>query len=368
MFLQSLSLQFFKNYEKAEVSFCDHFNCLVGINGSGKTNILDAIHYLSTTKSAFHALDSQSINHEGQYFVVNGQFSIENRQSKVHCSLKKNSRKLFKVDDAEYEKLSEHVGKYPVVLIAPNDDELIRESNETRRKFFDSIISQYDPEYLRSLIKYNHHLKQRNALLKSMNESGKIDAVMVETYDKPLIALGTEIAKKRKAFVKEFLPHLQSNYDQISDKREQIAVQYNTKVLAKNFGEQYAKGLQKDVITQRTNLGIHRDEYLFEIDDFLIKKYGSQGQQKSLLISLKLAQFEFIKSHLGKTPILLLDDIFDKLDDGRISQLMTIIGSDDFGQVFVTDAREERTKSLLHGKFEPMKIFRVENNTVQEVS
>lgn len=368
MFLQSLSLQYFKNYEKAEVSFCDHFNCLVGINGSGKTNVLDAIHYLSTTKSAFHALDSQSINHDGKYFVINGQFAQGDKQSKVHCSLKKNSRKLFKVDDAEYDKLSEHVGKYPVVLIAPNDDELIRESNETRRKFFDSIISQYDQEYLRALIKYNHHLKQRNALLKSMNESGKVDAVMVESYDKPLIALGVEIAKNRKDFVKEFLPHLQANYDKISEKREQITVDYNTKVLAKDFAQQYAKGLQKDVITQRTNLGIHRDEYLFEIDQFLIKKYGSQGQQKSLLISLKLAQFEFIKTHLGKTPILLLDDIFDKLDDGRISQLMAIIGSDNFGQVFVTDAREERTRSLLEGKFDPMKIFKVENNSIEEMA
>lgn len=365
MFLQSLSLQYFKNYEKAEVSFCDHFNCLVGTNGSGKTNVLDAIHYLSTTKSAFHALDSQSINHDGQYFVVNGQFSTGDKKNKVHCSLKKNSRKTFKVDDVEYEKLSEHVGKFPIVLIAPNDDELIRESNETRRKFFDSIISQYDSEYLRALIKYNHHLKQRNALLKSMNESGRIDTVMVETYNNPLITLGQEIAKVRLAFIQEFLPHLQANYDKIADKQEKVNVVYHTKVLAEDYRIQYTKGLQKDVMTQRTNLGIHRDEYLFEIDKFLIKKYGSQGQQKSLLISLKLAQFQFIKAHLGKTPILLLDDIFDKLDDGRISQLMSIIGSDDFGQVFVTDAREERTRSLLLGKFEPMKMFRVDNNQIE---
>ncbi|WP_422360861.1 DNA replication/repair protein RecF [Reichenbachiella sp.] len=367
MFLQSLSLQYFKNYEKAEVSFCDHFNCLVGMNGSGKTNVLDAIHYLSTTKSAFHSLDSQSINHEGQYFVVNGEFKKDEKINKVHCSLKRNSRKTFKVDDAEYEKLSEHVGRFPLVLIAPNDDELIRESNETRRRFFDSIISQYDSQYLRALIKYNHQLKQRNALLKSMNESGKVDQVMVETYDKPLISFGVEIAKKRKGFIKEFLPHLQSNYDLISDKKEQVDIAYNTKVLAKDYGQQYAKGLQKDVITQRTNLGIHRDEFLFEIDKHLIKKFGSQGQQKSLLISLKLAQFEFIKSHLGVTPILLLDDIFDKLDDDRISQLMSIIGSEAFGQVFVTDAREERTRSLLQGKFEPMKTFRVEGNLIEEL-
>lgn len=367
MFLQSLSLQFFKNYEKAEVSFCEHFNCLVGMNGSGKTNVLDAIHYLSTTKSAFHSLDSQSINHEGQYFVINGNFSIKENEKKVHCSLKKNSRKTFKVDDTEYEKLSEHVGKFPLVLIAPNDDELIRDSNETRRKFFDSIISQYDHEYLKLLITYNHHLKQRNALLKSFSERKKVDYVMLETYDQPLLSIGTSIAKTRKKFVQEFIPHLQKNYDLISDKKEQVHITYGTKVLEKDYKEKYQKGVDKDIITQRTNLGIHRDEYLFEIDSHLIKKYGSQGQQKSLLISLKLAQFEFIKSHLNETPILLLDDIFDKLDDERISQLMKIIGSDDFGQVFITDAREERTKTLLKDKFEPMKIFRVDQNTIQEV-
>lgn len=368
MFLQSLSLQYFKNYEKADVSFCNHFNCLVGMNGSGKTNILDAIHYLSTTKSAFHALDAQSINHDGKYFVVNGAFEKSDKAHKVHCSLKKNSRKTFKVDEAEYDKLSEHVGKFPVVLIAPNDDELIRESNETRRKFFDSIISQYDPAYLQALIKYNHHLKQRNALLKKMNESGKIDTLMLDTYNQPMIQLCVEIAKKRMAFIEEFLPHLQANYDRISDQKERVSIVYQTKVLSTDFAQQYAKGTQKDVITQRTNLGIHRDEYLFEIDCYLIKKFGSQGQQKSLLISLKLAQFEFVKSHLGITPLLLLDDIFDKLDDERIAQLMAIIGSDDFGQVFVTDAREERTRSLLEGKFDPMKIFRVENNTIEELA
>lgn len=367
MFLQSLSLQYFKNYEKAEVSFCDHFNCLVGINGSGKTNILDAIHYLSATKSAFHALDSQSIAHGSQYFVINGQFEISGTESKVHCSLKKNSRKMFKVNDLEYEKLSEHVGRFPVVLIAPNDDELIRESNEVRRKFFDSIISQYDSVYLKALIKYNYYLKQRNALLKSMAESDQVDKVMLESYDEPLIKTAQEIAKKRAIFIDEFLPHFQSNYAKIAGKREQVSIGYHTKVLSDLYQEEYRKGIQKDIITQRTNLGIHRDEFLFEIDELLIKKYGSQGQQKSLLISLKLAQFEFVKSHLGLTPILLLDDIFDKLDDGRIQELMHIISSEDFGQVFVTDAREERTRKLLQGKFESMKIFRVANNCLEEI-
>lgn len=206
MLLQSLSLQYFKNYEKAEVSFCDHFNCLVGANGSGKTNLLDAIHYLCATKSAFHGLDSQSIRHDGPYFAINGRFSFLDKESKVHCSLKKNGRKTFKVDGSEYEKLSEHVGKFPLVLIAPNDDELIRENNDVRRKFFDSIISQYDPGYLRALIKYNRYLKQRNALLKSMAESGKVDHVMLESYDDPLIQGSQEIAKKGTRLSRGFSP------------------------------------------------------------------------------------------------------------------------------------------------------------------
>lgn len=367
MFLQSLSLQYFKNYEKAEVSFCDHFNCLVGINGSGKTNILDAIHYLSSTKSAFHSLDSQSINHEGSYFVVNGVISVKEKHHKVHCSLKKNSRKTFKVDDAEYEKLSQHIGRFPVVLIAPSDDELIRESNEVRRKYFDSIISQYDANYLQTLIRYNHLLKQRNALLKSVAESGKVNQVMLDTYNAPLIKDSQAIAAVRKQFVQEFLPHFQRNYDRIAEGREEVDITYVSKALDDDFAQKYKEGTQRDIITQRTNMGAHRDEYQFKIEGYPIKKFGSQGQQKSLLISLKLAQFEFVKSHLDITPILLLDDIFDKLDDGRIQHMMAIIGSDDFGQVFLTDAREERTRSLLLGKFDPMKIFRVENNQIQEV-
>ncbi|MEO9966016.1 MAG: DNA replication/repair protein RecF [Reichenbachiella sp.] len=367
MFLQSLSLQYFKNYEKAEVSFCDHFNCLVGLNGSGKTNILDSIYYLSTTKSAFHALDSQSIQHDGQYFVINGQISLSKKEHKIHCSLKRNSRKTFKVDDSEYDKLSEHVGKFPIVLIAPNDDELIRESNEVRRRFFDSIISQYDSEYLKLLIRYNHYLKQRNALLKKMAESGRVDKVMLETYKTPMVNDSAEIAMKRRSFIQEFLPHFQNNYDRIADKKERVEIVYNTKALSADFGKQFADNIQRDIQSQRTGLGIHRDEYIFEIDGFPIKKYGSQGQQKSLLISLKLAQFGFVKSHLKITPILMLDDIFDKLDDGRIDRLMSIIGSKEFGQVFLTDAREERTRSLLSEKFEPMKIFRVEENMITEL-
>lgn len=367
MFLQSISLQNFKNYEHTEATFCERFNCIVGLNGSGKTNLIDAIHYLAMTKSAFNTIDAQNIRHDNDYFVINSSISKHGKTHELHCSLKKSKQKTFKVDQAEYDKLSHHMGQFPAVLIAPNDDELIRDSNETRRKFFDSIIGQADPAYLSELIKYNFYLKQRNALLKSFAETGKKDKLLLESYNQPMIKGSLAIAKKRKTFLTSFQPHFENNYEKISSQKDTISIAYNPKALLDTFESDFQAGLEKDMITQRSNLGIHRDEFLFKINDFPLKKFGSQGQQKSFLISLKLAQFEFIKSNLGITPILLLDDIFDKLDDGRIAQLMRIIGSDQFGQLFITDAREERTKALLMGQFETIKMFRAKDQHIQEV-
>ncbi|UXP33289.1 DNA replication/repair protein RecF [Reichenbachiella agarivorans] len=364
MFLQSLKLSNFKNYQSEEVDFCDHINCFVGLNGSGKTNILDAIYYLSLTKSAFNSIDSQNIRHGESFFAVKGNFLLKERERLVHCSLKSQEKKLFKVDGQEYEKLSQHIGQFPVVMIAPNDDELIRESNEVRRKFFDSIISQYDQEYLSWLIKYNHHLKQRNALLKTFKESRRFDDTLLTNYDHTLIHVGKLIAGRRQAFIQEYQPYFQRNYHMISEDREQVQITYNSKGLASDFEAQFNKSRERDMVMLRTLVGVHRDEYLFSINGQALKKYGSQGQQKSSLISLKLAQFEFVKDHLSITPILLLDDIFDKLDDHRIKKMLEIIASDRFKQIFITDAREERTRSLLQNQFDPLKIFKVEDGTI----
>ncbi|PIB36869.1 hypothetical protein BFP72_16405 [Reichenbachiella sp. 5M10] len=359
MFLQSLKLSNFKNYSSEEAQFCDHINCFVGLNGSGKTNVLDAIYYMSMTKSAFNSIDSQNIRRGESFFVIQGEFVLHEKRRTIHCSLKSQGKKLFKVDGQEYDKLSQHVGKFPVVMIAPNDDELIRESNEVRRKFFDSIISQYDGDYLRHLIRYNHHLKQRNALLKSVKETRSLNETLLTNYDEVLIQSGMVIAEKRLAFLNQYQPLFQSNYDTISEQREVVHITYKSKALDEHFPELFRESRPRDITMQRTLVGVHRDEFLFTIDEHALRKFGSQGQQKSVLISLKLAQFEFIQSHLQLTPILLLDDIFDKLDDGRIRKMLDIIASGKFKQIFLTDAREERTMSLLNHDFNPLRVFKV---------
>ncbi|MFY0626019.1 MAG: DNA replication/repair protein RecF [Reichenbachiella sp.] len=367
MFLQSLQLKNFKNYTEGSADFCEHINCLVGLNGSGKTNVLDAIHYLSLTKSHFNSVDAQNIRSKQEYFVVNGKINKENQLSDIHCSLKKGEKKLFTVDRQEYDKLSQHMGKFPIVLIAPNDDDLIRDSNETRRKFFDSIISQTDRAYLDALIKYNHYLKQRNALLKSFADKGNVDNTLLESYDLQIIEGAKFIALKRKDFVTNFQPSFEENYSLIAEKKETVLNEYKSKALFNDFETQFRKSKDKDLITQRTNVGVHRDEYNFEINGQPLKKFGSQGQQKSFLVSLKLAQFAFIQKSLGLTPILLLDDIFDKLDDGRIQKLLEIITSNQFKQIFITDAREERTMQLINKKYDPIRIFRIENNQLEQI-
>ena len=366
MFLQSLELLNFKNYEEISAEFCEHINCLVGLNGSGKTNILDAIYYLSMTKSAFNSSDGQNIRYEQGYFVINGLLQ-KPRQHKIHCSLKKGEKKKFTFDGVEYERMSQHMGQIPVVLIAPNDDELIRDSSEIRRKYFDSIISQIDATYLEKLIRYNHFLKQRNALLKLHAETQRLDKTLLTTYDNELIQNGKEICKKREEFISEFEPHFEENYSKISERKESVKIVYSSKVSLKSLADDFRQGLEKDLLTQRTNLGIHRDDYAFEIGEHPVKKFGSQGQQKSFLVSLKFAQFTFMKEHLGITPILLLDDIFDKLDDGRIQRMLEIITSDQFKQIFITDAREERTMNLINNRFEPLRIFRIDNNSIVKI-
>ncbi|SHK58038.1 DNA replication and repair protein RecF [Reichenbachiella agariperforans] len=368
MFLQSLKLSNFKNYLAEEAVFCEHVNCFVGLNGSGKTNLLDAIYYLSLTKSAFNTIDSQNIRHAESFFLIKGEFKINNKSSIIQCSLKAQEKKTFKVDGQEYDKLSQHMGKYPVVMIAPNDDELIRESNEVRRRFFDSIISQYDPEYLQVLIKYNHHLKQRNAALKQFKETRQFNATLLDNYDAVLTQAGKVIAEKRKAFLLQYQPYFQNNYDELADQKENVTIDYSSKALEVNFKELFMESRDKDRIMLRTLVGTHRDEFILKINGKPLKKFGSQGQQKSTLISLKLAQFEFIKAHLNLTPILLLDDIFDKLDDERIQKLLDIISSDRFGQIFITDAREERTRDLLIKKFEALKIFKIDAGQMTELT
>lgn len=361
MHLESLELLNFKNYEEVKLRFSPEINCLVGDNGSGKTNLLDAVHYLSLTKSAFNAVDMQNIRHGEDFMVIRGQFLKAGKHDTIQCSLQQGQRKAVKHNKKVYDKISEHIGRYPVVLIAPNDTDVIREGSETRRRFFDSILSQLDQQYLQWLLQYNHVLKQRNSLLKQFSEKNSLDRDLLEPYNLKLMELGTALLQARKSFLEEYLPHFLSHYLNLSEGREQVSIRYESNMDVENPLAKLENSLRRDLALQRTNVGIHKDDYVFELDGYPLKKFGSQGQQKSFLISLKLAHFDIIRQHKGYKPILLLDDIFDKLDDHRIAKLMELVSGHTFGQLFVTDARPERTERIFQQLTDTeVKIYKID--------
>lgn len=349
MHLQKLELLNFKNYPELSLDFSPDINCLVGSNGSGKTNLLDAVYYLSLTKSAFSATDAHSIKHDEDLMLIRGWFKREENTDTVQCSLQQGQRKLVLRNRKEYDRLSEHVGRYPVVLIAPNDTDIIREGSEVRRRFFDGIISQIDAPYLQNLLRYNHALKQRNALLKLFADQGKVQYDLLEPFTLQLLQWGLPLLERRLQFLQEYMPLFTYHYRNLTDGEEKVEIRYETNLEEARAEKLMAESLQRDIAQQRTKIGVHRDEYVFEIDGFSLKRYGSQGQQKSFLIALKLAQFDLLRDHKGYKPILLLDDIFDKLDDKRMARLMELVSGHAFGQLFVTDARPERTARLFKG-------------------
>ncbi len=346
MWLENISLLQFKNYKTLDLTFSSPITAIVGPNGSGKTNLLDAIYYLSLTKSAFNHIDTQNIEHHHDFFLIKGKLTIQQKNYLVQCAMQQGQKKQVKVNKQAYEKLSEHIGRFPVVLIAPDDTALIKEGSEPRRKFFDSIIAQFDADYLLALMQYNHQLKQRNSLLKQLNE-GKGDHNLLEVYDRQLLRLSAKIASEREAFIIAYVPVFEYFYRYISDGNEAVAIKYSSDTLKDTFEAEFKANRQKDIYLQRTQQGIHRDDYRFKIGGYPIKKFGSQGQQKSFLIALKLAHFEVVKEKKGFKPLLLLDDIFDKLDEQRIQKMMDLVASDRFGQIFLTDARPERTERIL---------------------
>jgi DNA replication and repair protein RecF len=362
MYLEKLQLINFKNYEEVKLDLSSKINVLVGKNGSGKTNLLDAIHYLSITKSAFSA-DNFSVRQGADFFSIRGSFIRKKNIQEVVCSYQTGSKKILREGVNEYAKLSEHIGKYPVVLIAPDDTELVKEGSDERRKFFDSLLSQLDPVYLNNLIQYNQALKQRNGLLKLFVEKNTFDEIALESYDRILIRTGELIFNKRSDFTKEFIPVFRHFYNFIVA-AEQADVEYRSGLLKTNFEAGLLENRKRDLQLQRTNFGIHRDDYVFSLGGGDLKRLGSQGQQKSFIIALKLAQFEIIKSHKQLKPILLLDDIFDKLDDLRINRLLELIHQDVLGQLFITDARPDRTGLLLKQINISATIFTVENGRI----
>jgi DNA replication and repair protein RecF len=364
MHLETLHLLGFKNYLEADLHFSTRINVLVGKNGSGKTNLLDAIYYLGFTKSAFSSSDQQCITQGQPYFLVKGLFKNNAVGHEIMASVQLGAKKTFREDTAEYQKLSEHIGKYPIVLIAPDDVYLVNEGSDGRRKFFDGIISQLDRTYLENLIQYNQALKLRNALLKLHGERGSaVDWDAIESYDKILSESGAYIFRGRSVFIKEFVPVFQRYYRYLVENSETAEVLYLSELIQKDFSEGLAESRRRDTALQRTSFGIHRDDYEFILGGEALKKYGSQGQLKSFVIAMKLAQFEILEKHKGFKPILLLDDIFDKLDDFRIARLLELIKSE-FGQLFITDARPERTKDLLNQISVPSTIFVIDQGRI----
>lgn len=366
MYLRNIILFNFKNYEESTLTFSPLINLISGDNGAGKTNLLDAIHYLCISKSAFSSVDTFTIKHEELYFSVLGEMYADEELFKIICGLKNGDKKVLTVNNLSYTRVSEHIGRFPCVLIAPDHIAVIKEGGEERRKFFDNVISQVNAGYLDQLITYNKYLKARNQLLKQFYENNYRDMLLLETYSEPLVKAGMFVYEQRKLFLERFKPILQKVYDEISSAKEQIDIIYESQLNEVGFKELNTKSIPDDLRAQRTTIGIHLDDFSFLINGQNLKKFGSQGQQKTFLLALKIAQHQIITDMLGKKPIMLLDDIFDKLDDKRIAQLLKMCKSGYFGQVFITDARKDRTAELLKHAEIDAKIFEVKEGQVAE--
>ncbi|MEM1338147.1 MAG: DNA replication/repair protein RecF [Bacteroidota bacterium] len=357
MFIKRLSLINYKSFDAQNWVFEPTINCFVGNNGVGKTNVLDAIYHLSFGKSYFNPVATQNISHGADFFVIEGEFEKDGRTEKIVCSMKRGMKKIIKRNGKNYEKLSEHVGVLPAVIISPADRDLIIEGSETRRKFIDGVISQSDKDYLQTLIKYNRVLAQRNSLLKYFSLNHTFDQDTLAVYNDQLHEYGTSIFKKRKAFLEVFIPIFKAQYATISSKEEAIDLHYATKLEAQDLLVLLEQCIDKDRALQYTTVGIHKDDLDFTIAGYPIKKFGSQGQQKSFLVALKLAQFHFVKEQSKTTPILLLDDIFDKLDENRVAHLVALVKKEQFGQLFISDTHVERTESVVKSTHQQYKIF-----------
>ncbi len=365
MYLKNLSLLQFKNYEEVQLILSSSINCFVGNNGVGKTNLLDAIYYLCFCKSYFNPIDSQNIKHDKEFFTIEAFFERNEREDQVFCAVKRGYKKVFKRNKKDYERLADHIGLYPLVIISPSDRNLIVEGSEIRRKFMDGVIAQSDKIYLNDIIKYKQVLSQRNALLKYFAANMTYDPVTIDVYDLQLLELANNIYQKRIKFMNEFNPIFQEYYQSISDNKEVVSLEYKSQLNESDLSLLLKNNLNKDKVLQYTSCGIHKDDLLFKIGDFPIKKQGSQGQQKTYLIALKLAQFDFIKNIVGYNPLLLLDDIFDKLDDGRVESIVRLVSKHQFGQIFITDTHDYRTEEIVKKIDDHYKMFHIKSDTIE---
>ena len=359
MFLKELSLTNYKNFESLKFSFDTKIICFVGLNGVGKTNILDSIYHLSYTKSYFNPIPSQNIKHGETFFFISGRYMIHDKEENILVSLKKGDKKIIKRNNKLYKKFSDHIGKIPLVLISPDDRNLIIEGSETRRKFIDGIISQTDKEYLNNLIDYNKTLKQRNALLKMFYDNSDSIRKTIDIYDRQLSSDAQKIYDKRREFLNEFIPIFKSRYKELSNDKENVEIKHSSDISPdQNLYKLLKNSLEKDLRFQYTTKGIHKDDLNLSLDNFPIKKYGSQGQQKTFLIAMKLAQFDYL-SKLDSKPILLLDDIFDKLDDARVKQIINLVNQEKFNQIFISDTNKTRSENIIKKVNKSYKIFEI---------
>lgn len=346
MYLERLSVLNYKNLESEVFDFDPKINCLVGPNGIGKSNVLDAIYHLSFGKSYFNPITSQNIRHGTDFFVLDGTYIKNELKENILLSVKKGQKKTIKRNAKVYERISDHIGFAPLVIISPADSDLISEGSETRRKFIDGVISQSDALYLESLMNYNRILAQRNALLKYFAANNTFDRNTLDVYNQQLSQLAHPIFEKRQQFLEAFMPIFKEQYA-IINQNEEVNLEFKSHLQEDKLIDLLEKYEDRDLRATYTNYGVHRDDLNFILDGHPIRRFGSQGQKKSFLIALKLAQFSFIKKDTNITPILLLDDIFDKLDETRVAQLIKLVDSQKFGQLFLSDTHAERTENVI---------------------
>ena len=365
MILKRISILNYKNLEQVELSFSPKLNCFFGQNGMGKTNLLDAVYFLSFCKSAGTPIDSQNICHDADFFVIQGFYeAADGTPEEIYCGMKRRQKKQFKRNKKEYTRLSDHIGFLPLVMVSPADSELIAGGSDERRRFMDVVISQYDKEYLDALIRYNKALVQRNTLLKSEQP---VEEELFLVWEEMMAQAGEVVFRKREAFIREFIPIFQSFYSFISQDREKVGLSYDSHARDASLLEVLKESRARDQIMGYSLRGVHKDELNMLLGDFPIKREGSQGQNKTYLVALKLAQFDFLKRTGTTVPLLLLDDIFDKLDASRVEQIIKLVAGDSFGQIFITDTNREHLDRILHKVGSDYKMFRVEQGTVAEM-
>lgn len=356
-YIEKISLTHFKNYEGFQMDFHPKLNCIVGFNGMGKTNLLDAIYYLAFTKSAFHSTDAQLIHHNADAAFVNGTFIHNTSNNFISFGIEKRKKKQFLVNKKPLERISDHIGNLPIVMVSPYDTDLIRDGSESRRKFFDGIISQLSSEYLDALLTYKQLLKHRNSLLKAYIETGRLNKDLLQVITLQMNDPAAIIMKHRGTFLAEFTPLFTHNYEQLTANAERVEVQYHASFSDTDFDAECALHEQKDMRSGRTSAGPHKDDFEFLFNGTSVHKYGSQGQQKSFIIALKLAQYDILHKQKGMKPILMMDDFFDRIDENRITQFSKMIHEERFGQIFITDSHEKRIKEVMNQK--ELKVIKI---------